>query len=162
MLCSFINIGGKPLNEKQHKRSTNQWLSEQETLLWVNTTGKDGSSGVQYVLAQDSWFLGHGERVHVHNAVQHWAALFLQIHPVLNGSKVVTQMRRSSWLDTRENPIHDRILLESIGKINTCIFLTDSFIFWSHLLTYDWLFSPPVSVLMYKLPQDWLSIIAVS
>lgn len=112
MLHSFIKICGKPPNEKQiqHHTSTHQGLPEKETLLGVNPTGKDGSSGVQDVLAQDSRLLGHGERVHVHNAIEHRAALFLQIHPVLNGSKVVTQMRGPSWLDTRENPIHDHIL----------------------------------------------------
>lgn len=70
---SFTLMCVKPLNQKQikHNRITHQRLAEQETLLWVNPTGKDGSSGVEDVLAQDSWLFGHGERVHVHNAIQH-------------------------------------------------------------------------------------------
>lgn len=155
---SFIKMCGKPINQIQiqHNRSTHQWLPEQETLLWVNPTGKDGSSGIQDVLAQDSWLLGHGERVHVHNAIEHWAALFLQIHPVLNGSKVVTQMRGPSWLDTRENPIHDHILWQSIGKINTLFFFFWQILLYSHFksLIYVCLFSPPISMLMYDLRTD--------
>lgn len=91
-------------------------MLEKDTFLWVYATGKKSSSHVQYALLEEGRVLGDSDGMEINDAVQHCAVLLLQLHPALNGAKVIAQVGDSCWLDAREHALHTILLQQGKEK----------------------------------------------
>ena len=102
-----------------HAHNTNLRLLEEDCLLRINATCQEADGHLSDVLPEYQRGLVDGERVEVHYAVQHAAALLLQLDPAANSPKVVAQLGRPRRLDAREDPLDLRGRHEFVLSLHT-------------------------------------------
>ena len=72
--------------------------------LGINATGQVEGSSLLGLACQQGWIMGNGDGMQIHHT-EKGVVLVLQLHPVADRPQPIAQMKRTRWLDSRENPL---------------------------------------------------------